>query len=313
MRLISIYGALAASLMVCPAFAEDCPGNPDGIGTARIIAVNPSELPRVGSMSYPAMLKLEPKEVVLTFDDGPMQPVSAKILEILRAECVKATYFIIGRNAQRFPDFVRAIARDGHTIGTHSQNHPLNFNVISFDRGVHEIEDGIRSVTEALEPVGVKPQPWFRFPGLKNTPALDNYLKSHHIMAVSADFPADDWFPVLRERPDAVLARAMSRLQAKGHGILLLHDVQPVTVLVLPKLLKELKAKGYRIVQMVPAEHSTPEAPAVPVATAPELSPTKTAPIRHAVGQRLRRVQVDAASQPAWISWLKFFERREIH
>ncbi len=296
--------------MASSAIGEDCPGNPDAIGTSRTIAVNPNELPRVGTMSYPAALKLEPKEVVLTFDDGPMQPMSAKILEILRTECVKATYFLIGRNAQRFPQFVREIAKDGHTIGTHSQNHPLNFNVISFDRGVREIEDGIVSVAQTMEPAGVKPMPWFRFPGFKNTAALDNYLKSRHIVVVGADFPADDWFPALRDRPDVVLARAMSRLQAKGRGILLLHDVQPVTVLILPKLLRELKAKGYRIVQMVPAD-ATPAQPS-PVFVSQSTTESKPAPMRHALARRDRRVPTQVAAKSSWISWPKFFERHEV-
>jgi peptidoglycan/xylan/chitin deacetylase (PgdA/CDA1 family) len=309
MRLISIGAAFAASLMASSAVGEECLGNPDAIGTSRTIAVNPSDLPRVGTMSYPSALKLEPKEVVLTFDDGPMQPMSGKILEILRAECVKATYFLIGRNAQRFPELVREIAKDGHTIGTHSQNHPLNFNTISFDRGVREIEDGIFSVAQSLEPAGIKPLPWFRFPGFKNTAALDNYLKSRHIVAVSADFPADDWFPVLRAHPDAVLARTMSRLQVKGQGILLLHDVQPVTVLMLPKLLKELKARGYRIVQLVPAD-ATPAQPS-PIIASRSTAP-KSVPMRQVLTRRNQRVRQELAAQSSWISWPKFFERHEI-
>ena len=71
MRLILLSGALAAGVFVCPAFAEDCPGNPDALGTSRTILVDPAKTPRIGSMSYPQSLPLEPKEVVLTFDDGP--------------------------------------------------------------------------------------------------------------------------------------------------------------------------------------------------------------------------------------------------
>jgi peptidoglycan/xylan/chitin deacetylase (PgdA/CDA1 family) len=251
-----------------PALAEDCPGNPDALGTYRTIAVDPAETPLIGTMSYPKTLKLAPKEVVLTFDDGPYPPMSAKVLETLRKECVKATYFLIGRNARLFPELVREIAKEGHSIGTHSQNHPFGFQRIGFERGVREINDGIRSVSEALEPLGQKPLPWFRFPGFDHTRALDNYLQSQHMIAVGADFPADDWLRENHNRPDVIYARAMSRLERHGSGILLLHDVQPATAKMLPRLLRTLKAKGYHVVQMVPAEKpsGTPvaEAPAAP-------------------------------------------------
>lgn len=295
MRLVSICGVLSAALLSAPAIAEDCPGNPNALGTSRTIAVNPAELPLIGTMSYPATLKLAPKEVVLTFDDGPMPPMSTKVLETLRAECVKATFFLIGRNAKKFPELVRKIAEDGHTIGTHSENHPLNFQRISYERGVREIDDGIRAVTEALEPAGLKPLPWFRFPGFNHTTAFDRYLRSRGIMAVSADFPADDWLRENHNRPDMIFFRAMSRLKAHGSGILLLHDVQPATALMLPRLLKELKAKGYRVVQMVPEK---PASPLVADASAIKLR-------RHLAGLKPRIASVQPAGWwEAALSWL---------
>lgn len=300
MRTVVICGAITAILLTAPALAEDCPGNPGALGTSRTIAVDPLKLPLIGTMSYAATLKLQPKEVVLTFDDGPMPPMSTKVLETLRAECVKATFFLIGRNARKFPEFVRKIAEDGHTIGTHSQNHPLNFQALGLDRGRREIEDGIRSVTEALAPAGQKPLPWFRFPGFNHTMALDRYLQSEHIMAVSADFPADDWLRETYNRPDIIFARAMSRLQQHGSGILLLHDVQPATALMLPRLLKELKAKGYRIVQMVPAETTAPT-PVASNAEAPAAvpAPAEAKSARH-YAKRRRHFRTAKVMQANW-------------
>ena len=63
--------------------------------------------------------------MVLTFDDGPLPRYSNQILDILAAQCVKATFFIIGRMAQASPEGVRKLRDAGHSIGTHSQNHPL--------------------------------------------------------------------------------------------------------------------------------------------------------------------------------------------
>ena len=73
------------------AAAGECPHNPQAIGTSRVLAVDPTEHARLGTMQYPETLPLADKEVVLTFDDGPIPPRTDKILAILAAECVKAT------------------------------------------------------------------------------------------------------------------------------------------------------------------------------------------------------------------------------
>ncbi len=100
--------------------------------------------------------------------------------------------------------------------------------------------------------------PFFRIPGLSRTEAVEDYVASQGIQIWSADFPADDWHHISSSR---VYDIAMRRLEAKGKGILLLHDIQARTVAALPRILRELKARGYRIVHVVPA---TPEQPATP-------------------------------------------------
>src|SRR4029077_19244631 len=80
---------------------------------------------RLGTMQYSETLTLADKEVVLTFDDGPLPPHSNKILDILTSECVKATFFISGRMARQLLDVVRREYAAGYTIGAHSQNHPM--------------------------------------------------------------------------------------------------------------------------------------------------------------------------------------------
>src|ERR1700676_1839153 len=119
---------LGLGLLVCitaqTASAADCPGHPDAIGTSRILVVDPREHPRIGTMQYPETLPLADHEVVLTFDDGPLPRYSNQILEILAAQCVKATFFTIGRMASASPEGVRKLAAAGHSIGTHTQNHP---------------------------------------------------------------------------------------------------------------------------------------------------------------------------------------------
>jgi peptidoglycan-N-acetylglucosamine deacetylase len=239
------------------ASAADCPGHPGALGTSRTLVVDPREHPRIGTMQYPETLPLQDHEVVLTFDDGPLPHNSNQILEILASECIKATFFEIGRMARSFPDGVRKLRDAGHSIGTHTQDHPLTMNRMPIERARQEIDDGIASVKAALgDDAAISP--FFRIPGLMRAEAVEDYLASQGIQTWSADFPADDWRHIPSSR---VYDLAIKRIEAKGKGILLLHDIQARTVAALPRILQELKARGYRIVHVVPA---TPELPATP-------------------------------------------------
>jgi peptidoglycan/xylan/chitin deacetylase (PgdA/CDA1 family) len=267
---------LLTGISAQPAAAADCPGHPDALGTSRTLVVDPREHPRIGTMQYAETLPLEDHEVVLTFDDGPLGRNSKQVLEILAAQCVKATFFIIGRMARENPEGVRKVREAGHSIGTHSQNHPLTFHKMSVEHARQEIDDGIASVTAALGD-GAALAPFFRIPGLLRAEGVEEYLASQGIQTWSADFPADDWRHVSSSR---VYELAIDRLEAKGKGILLLHDIQARTVAALPRILHELKARGYRIVHVVPA---TPELPATP--TEPQQwqlhPPSETVAISH--------------------------------
>jgi peptidoglycan/xylan/chitin deacetylase (PgdA/CDA1 family) len=241
--LVSIAGSTAA-------MAASCPGNPDAIGTSRTITVDPAQLPQIGRMQYPQTLPLNDHEVVLTFDDGPLPPYTSSILETLASECVKATYFLVGRQASAYPDMVRRIYNAGHTIGTHSQNHPLTFNRMSLQRVQREVDDGIASAGAALGNPKAE-APFFRIPGLLRSKQVEDYLATRKIAIWSADVVADDWFRHVTAKD--IVRKAISRLEAKGRGVILLHDIHPATAMALPVLLRELKSRGYHIVQAVPA------------------------------------------------------------
>ena len=247
--------------------AGSCPGNPDAIGTSRTIAVDPAALPRIGKMQYRNTLPLDDHEVAITFDDGPLPPYTDRILETLASECVKATYFLVGQMARAYPDAVRRIYNAGHVIGTHSQNHPLTFDQMALPRIEREVDTGIASVKAAVGDARAV-APFFRIPGLLRSNQVEIYLASQSLAVWSADEVADDWFRGVTA--DQIVRKAMRRIEAKGHrGVLLLHDIQPATALALPTLLRELKAKGYRIVQAVPTgarPKSVPELPAPAVA-----------------------------------------------
>src|SRR6478736_9610018 len=255
------WAAFFLSVLTCVAAqsaqAADCPDHPDAIGTSRTLVVDPREHPLIGTMQYAKTLPLADHEVVLTFDDGPLPKYSYQILDILAAHCAKATFFLVGRQANANPEGVRKVRDAGHTIATHTQNHPSNMQRLPIERARKEIEDGIASVTAALAD-GTAPAPFVRIPGLARADAIEEYTESKGIQLWSADFPADDWRRVSSQR---VYDLAIQRIEAKGKGILLLHDIQPRTVAALPRILRELKARGYRIVHVVPA---TSERPATP-------------------------------------------------
>ena len=266
---------------VSPAWAGGCPGNPDALGTSRTLIVETSALPRIGTMQYNRSLPLNDHEVVITFDDGPLPPYSNRILETLAAECVKATYFMVGQMARAYPDTVRKIYNAGHTIGTHSQRHPFSLGDLGLKRISNEVVEGIASVQNAVgDPRAVAP--FFRIPGLARSYQAESYLAAQRLSVWSADEVADDWHR--RISPEQIVIRAMRRIEARGHrGVLLLHDIQPATVLALPALLRELKAKGYKIVHAVPAGKRPETVPELPASMAvaeggwPRVLPTKVA------------------------------------
>jgi peptidoglycan/xylan/chitin deacetylase (PgdA/CDA1 family) len=234
--------------------AAECPGHPGALGVSRTIVLNPAEHPRLGTLQYDESLPLNDHEVVLTFDDGPLPPYTSRVLDTLAAECVKATFFLVGRMALGYPQWVRREYNEGHTIAGHSQNHPFTFAKMPVDEAAKEIEDGFASLRTVLgDPKTISP--FFRIPGLLRQDSVEEYLAAHGYATWSLDFLADDWTHISAKE---ITRRALQRIEARGRGILLLHDIQPATALALPTLLAELKARGYKIVHVVPSTADRP-------------------------------------------------------
>ena len=232
------------------AAAAECPGNPDALGTERVLAVDGAATPRVGRKSFPETLPLGPKEVVLTFDDGPNPGTTERVLDALKRECVRATFFLIGRHAESHPELVRRTYAEGHTIGNHTYSHPWLSQIMPA-RAQAEIERGFSAIQAALGPSHKMAQ-FFRFPGFTSTRALLDNLEQRHIAVFGADLWASDWNPMT---PDQTLDLTLRRLTATGGGILLFHDTQPHTAAMLPGFLREMKRRGFNIAHVVPAPH----------------------------------------------------------
>ena len=225
--------------------AQACP-DPNTLGVTRTVEIDATGGPGFGFEHSKVYDFLRLREVVLTFDDGPQVGFTHAILDALAAQCTKATFFSIGKMAAGMPEIIRDVAKAGHTIGTHTWSHADLSKAKSEDDWKDEIEKGFSAVKRA---VGAPIAPFFRYPVLKDTKDTLQYLGGRNIAVFSVDL---DTFDYKFRNPDQFVKQAIDRLERKGKGIILMHDVQPVTAKALPRLLAEIKAKGFKVVHLKP-------------------------------------------------------------
>jgi peptidoglycan/xylan/chitin deacetylase (PgdA/CDA1 family) len=241
---------LASGLLPCAAAAAPCPGNPDALGTERVLSVDVKTTPRVGRKQFPTTLPLAPKELVLTFDDGPWPTTTPKVLDALKHECVLATFFLLGRNVADHPAIVRRALAEGHSFGHHTYSHPL-LTTLPLASAEIEINRGIE--TDELALYGKRSSqptsPFFRFPGFASNKALLDRVNERGMVVFGADVWASDWLPM---SPEQELSLILSRIERVNRGIVLLHDTKKQTAQMLPAFLRALKQRGYHVVHVVP-------------------------------------------------------------
>jgi len=249
---IALGLALAAAMVPLAAVAEPCPGNSQALGTERVLEVDAGSTPRVGRKHFPITLPLARKELVLTFDDGPWPGTTPKVLDALKRECVRATFFLLGRNAEAQPALARRALAEGHSIGHHTFSHPL-LDHMTLAKAEAEIDRGIAADEVALygERRSHPTTPFFRFPGFASNKALLERMSQRGLVVFGADVWASDWNPM---SPEQELRLILARIEQVGRGIVLFHDTKAQTARMLPAFLRELKRRGYRIVHVVPAE-----------------------------------------------------------
>ncbi|MGJ7037791.1 peptidoglycan/xylan/chitin deacetylase (PgdA/CDA1 family) [Shinella sp. BE166] len=189
-----------------------------------------------------ADLKLRHKEVVLTFDDGPVPGRTEAILATLDAYRVKATFLMVGQMADAYPAIARKVVARGHTIGSHTYRH-ANLRYLAFEAAMAEIRKGEKAVQRAT----ARQPDFFRFPYLSDTSALRSAVSRRGTIIMDMDVDSKDYFKV---SPASVASRTMEGLRKRGRGIILLHDIHKRTAAVLPALLAQLKAEGYSVVTL---------------------------------------------------------------
>ena len=289
-----IVGAGAAAAAQC---------GPDKLGTERVQPVGTQGGLEVGLKTYPRTIPLADHEVILTFDDGPDAVNTPKILDALADQCVRATFFEIGRNAKSLPAIARREVTDGHTVAHHTYSHPQpTLRFMSEAAARADILRGMIAVEKAAygrDFSGAAPKapkdlkleaPFFRFPGFADTPDLRSWFAANDVGIFGVDLWASDWIEMT---PEAELKLVMRRLEKNGHrGMLLLHDSHPWTAAMVPMLLRELKAKGYRIVHIVAGPGNGPTVPAPPGWT------SETERVIGALRPRLDKSAIKAAGGP---------------
>jgi peptidoglycan-N-acetylglucosamine deacetylase len=194
--------------------------------------------------------RTQKKAVWLTFDDGPHPEDTPQLLKLLKKYNAHATFFVIGRNVQKYPELARAILRDGHTLGNHTQNHPVlffwSYLQTWLTREIDQCNDALRAAT------GETPR-WFRAPaGMANL-----FL---HFLLRDRDMKLIGWsargFDGLLHDTDAMADRICQAIQPGA--IILLHEGRrdrrgrPINLILAETVLTRLTAAGY--VFIVPDE-----------------------------------------------------------
>jgi peptidoglycan/xylan/chitin deacetylase (PgdA/CDA1 family) len=217
--------------------------NPDALGVSRVVEIDTAGGPGFGFEHFKAYDFLSEQEVVLTFDDGPWPGNTPAVLKALADQCTKALFFPIGKHAMWHPEILKQVAAAGHTIGSHTWSH-ADLSKLTIDQAKDEFEKGASAVHAALGGPGTS---FFRFPALRHPPEMVTYLGTRNIGIFSTDM---DSFDFKIRKPEQVVVSVMTKLKKRGKGIVLLHDFQHPTSLALPELLAQLKAGGYKIVQI---------------------------------------------------------------
>ncbi len=209
MRTTSILAmALTASVVTSAAWAQTAPtatanaapaaaaaaqpacANPNALGVSRVVQIDTESGPGFGFEHFKAYDFLREKEVVLTFDDGPWLGTTPAVLKALADQCTKAVFFNIGKHAGYYPEIVKQVVAQGHTVGTHTWSHK-DLSKLSYEEAKAEIEKGIAAVSIAH---GNKPvAPFFRFPALRHPPELVKYMAERHLAMFSTDFDSFDF------------------------------------------------------------------------------------------------------------------------
>lgn len=195
---------------------------------------------------------VQPKELVLTFDDGPHAENTPRILDILRAVDAKAMFFSVGPHVRENSAIIRRAAAEGHAVGSHSLTHRCLANnatctkansgrALSYEEALAEIRGGHQAVYDVLGLV----DPFFRFPYGESDSSLAKYLADRQVAQMYWNIDSTDW---KAQSNSDLLKTVLTQIDKSQRGIILFHDTQRRTLEILPEFLKTTYQRGYTLV-----------------------------------------------------------------
>ncbi len=190
------------------------------------------------------------QRVALTFDDGPNEPFTTEILAILKEHDVKATFFVIGENAERFPETCQRLQMEGHIIGNHTYSHPKWLILRRRNSTIQEVQ----LTQEAIQKAGCKKPILFRPPYGFWTPRFLQTVRRLGLEVITWDNMTDDW--EANKKAEDITSAILKKV--RPGGIIVLHDGRngrfnydrASMVKALPAILSNLKQQGYQFVTM---------------------------------------------------------------
>lgn len=178
-----------------------------------------------------------PGTVALTFDDGPNPIYTPQVLAILKKYHIKATFFMVGMNAKKYPELVKQVLAEGHAINNHSLTHPnlTHLNATELNKEVETPQVIISNI------IGKKPL-CLRYPYGASNAHVREVIREHGMVPVPMGFNSFDY-----DRPgtDKIVSWVLKNIYSKQ--VVLLHDgfaKREQTVAALPRIIEGIKAKG---------------------------------------------------------------------
>jgi len=254
--------AAALSVVACAQEKSEVALLRSGAGSSADL--HPQSQPAAGRMAAPRAPRVPAQYnevpmsrpiVALTFDDGPHPELTPRLLDILRHNGVRATFYVIGRSVAAHPDIARRIVAEGHEIANHTYNHPSLTTV-----GAAGLQRELTSATQIIEQTTGRRPTHMRPPyGAINDRVRAAIFRDHGLDIIMWSCDPLDW-----KRPGAQVVRQRLVDGATPGGILLAHDIHPGTIDAVPGVIQDLKAKGYgfaTVSQLLALKESRPAAP----------------------------------------------------
>lgn len=180
-------------------------------------------------------------EIAFTFDDGPHPEFTPKVLDLLKQYNSKATFFCIGKNIEKYPDIVKRIISEGHSIGNHSYSHTNNYGFLS----TKEVLEDLKKTQRLLQEQTNKENVFFRPPFGVTNPNIAKAIKTLNLQTYGWSIRSLD---TMAKEPTKVISKIKKELR-KG-AIILLHDTSMLSCDVLEQLLLFFEEKSIKSITL---------------------------------------------------------------